>query len=205
MTRFRSPILSSRIAGSASTAHKRRRPNHASRMCKLNATQRPASTRRALLWPDRSSRPDHAALSGAPRKFRHEARRYDRVNRCGAVVSQCSERTSTNLWQANVFRALSCGFEVASWIRVSEPLASHGERRAEGRVDRRRISRSGRRTSDPHVNWRRLTWLFAVYVLAKPLAAKLDQANLKIHYVPSDMFKKMPEYEKEFREIFWKK
>jgi iron(III) transport system substrate-binding protein len=26
----------------------------------------------------------------------------------------------------------------------------------------------------------------------KPLAAKLDQANLKIHYVPSDMFKKMP-------------
>jgi iron(III) transport system substrate-binding protein len=39
----------------------------------------------------------------------------------------------------------------------------------------------------------------------KPLAAKLDQANLKIHYVPGDMFKKMPEYEKEFREIFWKK
>ena len=39
----------------------------------------------------------------------------------------------------------------------------------------------------------------------KPLAAKLDQSNLKLHYVPSDMFKKMPEYEKEFREIFWKK
>lgn len=39
----------------------------------------------------------------------------------------------------------------------------------------------------------------------KPLAAKLDQSTLKIHYVPADMFKKIPEYEKEFRQIFWKK
>jgi len=39
----------------------------------------------------------------------------------------------------------------------------------------------------------------------KPLAAKLDQATLKIRYVPTDMYKKFPEYEKEFREIFWKK
>ena len=39
----------------------------------------------------------------------------------------------------------------------------------------------------------------------KPLAAKLDQLTLKIHYVPADMFRKIPEYEKEFREIFWTK
>ena len=39
----------------------------------------------------------------------------------------------------------------------------------------------------------------------KPLAAKLDQSTLKIRYVPADMFRKIPEYEKEFREIFWKK
>jgi hypothetical protein len=39
------------------------------------------------------------------------------------------------------------------------------ERRASPRTDRRKHSRGGRRTSDPHVNWRRLTWLFAAYAL----------------------------------------
>ena len=39
----------------------------------------------------------------------------------------------------------------------------------------------------------------------KPTAAKLDQATLKIHYVPSDMHKNIAQYEEEFREIFWKK
>jgi iron(III) transport system substrate-binding protein len=38
-----------------------------------------------------------------------------------------------------------------------------------------------------------------------PLVAKLDQSTLKIHYVPPDMYRKIPEYEKEFRELFWKK
>jgi hypothetical protein len=52
-----------------------------------------------------------------------------------------------------------------SYVRVSEALPSHGERRAEGRADRRRTSRSGRRASDPHVNWRRIAWLFAVYAV----------------------------------------
>jgi hypothetical protein len=37
------------------------------------------------------------------------------------------------------------------------------ERRIVERRDRRKYSRSGRRRSDPHVNWRRLTWLFAAY------------------------------------------
>jgi iron(III) transport system substrate-binding protein len=39
----------------------------------------------------------------------------------------------------------------------------------------------------------------------KPLAPKLDQSTLKIHYVPSDMYKNIAQYEKEFRDLFWKK
>jgi len=39
----------------------------------------------------------------------------------------------------------------------------------------------------------------------KPNVAKLDQSTLKIHYVPADMFKKISDYEKEFRDLFWKK
>ena len=39
----------------------------------------------------------------------------------------------------------------------------------------------------------------------KPNVARLDQSTLKIHYVPADMFKKIAEYEKEFRDLFWKK
>jgi hypothetical protein len=37
------------------------------------------------------------------------------------------------------------------------------ERRLPGRADRRRNSRSGRRKEDPHTNWRRVAWLFALY------------------------------------------
>ncbi len=39
----------------------------------------------------------------------------------------------------------------------------------------------------------------------KPTVAKLDQSTLKIRYVPSDMYRKIAEYEKEFRDLFWKK
>ena len=39
----------------------------------------------------------------------------------------------------------------------------------------------------------------------KPSVAKLDQSTLKIHYVPADMFRKIADYEKEFRDLFWKK
>jgi iron(III) transport system substrate-binding protein len=39
----------------------------------------------------------------------------------------------------------------------------------------------------------------------KPTIAKLDQSALKIHYVPADMFRKVTDYEKEFRDLFWKK
>ncbi|HEY7220392.1 MAG TPA: extracellular solute-binding protein [Candidatus Binatia bacterium] len=39
----------------------------------------------------------------------------------------------------------------------------------------------------------------------EPNVAKLDQSTLKIHYVPADMFRKIADYEKEFRDLFWKK
>ncbi len=39
------------------------------------------------------------------------------------------------------------------------------DRRNPRSSDRRRNSRSGRRASDPHMNWRRLAWLFAAYAV----------------------------------------
>jgi iron(III) transport system substrate-binding protein len=39
----------------------------------------------------------------------------------------------------------------------------------------------------------------------KPNVPKLDQSTLKIHYVPAEMFRKIAAYEKEFRDLFWKK
>ena len=38
----------------------------------------------------------------------------------------------------------------------------------------------------------------------RPAAPKLEQSGLKVRYVPSEMFKKIAEYEEEFRQIFWK-
>jgi hypothetical protein len=46
---------------------------------------------------------------------------------------------------------------------VPETTTAIPERRAAPRGDRRKNSRSGRRTGDPHTNWRRLAWLFAAY------------------------------------------
>lgn len=46
---------------------------------------------------------------------------------------------------------------------MSEALAV--ERRSIERNDRRKHSRSGRRTTDPRVNWRRIAWLFAAYAV----------------------------------------
>jgi len=46
---------------------------------------------------------------------------------------------------------------------VTDPAATIPERRTPDRTDRRKHSRSGRRTSDPHTNWRRVGWLFAAY------------------------------------------
>jgi len=51
------------------------------------------------------------------------------------------------------------------------------ERRTAVRTDRRKYSRSGRRGNDPHVNWRRLVWLFAGYGLFMSLRSL--PSNLK--------------------------
>jgi hypothetical protein len=93
------------------------------------------------------------------------------VRRKGALrPSQCGKNTrsvavvrrldKTSTRQHKLRRA---GADVAFWGDVSEPLASHGERRAAPGADRRRKPRSGRRATDPHVNWRRVAWLFAIY------------------------------------------
>jgi hypothetical protein len=48
---------------------------------------------------------------------------------------------------------------------VAEASKPAIERRIANRADRRAHSRSGRRASDPRVNWRRIAWLFAVYAV----------------------------------------
>ncbi len=46
-----------------------------------------------------------------------------------------------------------------------KPVVHDPDRRLKPRVDRRKNSRSGRRADDPHTNWRRIAWLFAVYAI----------------------------------------
>jgi hypothetical protein len=46
---------------------------------------------------------------------------------------------------------------------VSAGTVSDPDRRHTRSGDRRRNSRSGRRATDPHMNWRRIAWLFAAY------------------------------------------
>jgi hypothetical protein len=57
------------------------------------------------------------------------------------------------------------GAAVACFLHVLEQNVQNRERRGARSADRRRNSRSGRRTGDPHVNWRRLGWLFAAYAV----------------------------------------
>ena len=89
------------------------------------------------------------------------------ANRLAGVVNNphrsVAKRPQLMRVATTFFRAFRSGVDVALLVGVSEPLRSHGERRAEGRMDRRKKSRSGRRAADPHVNWRRLAWLFAMY------------------------------------------
>ena len=59
------------------------------------------------------------------------------------------------------------------------------ERRGTERTDRRKISRSGRRATDPRANWRPVAWLFAEYA-----------AYLSIRSLPSTVqrfFQRSPE------------
>jgi hypothetical protein len=59
---------------------------------------------------------------------------------------------------------------------MSQSTVPTPDRRAPGGTDRRRNSRSGRRSTDPHVDWQRIAWLFgayAVYVSARSLPATI--------------------------------
>jgi hypothetical protein len=49
-------------------------------------------------------------------------------------------------------------------VRVETTIPTP-ERRGAARTDRRKRSRSGRRSHDPHFNWQRLAWLFAGYAI----------------------------------------
>ena len=59
------------------------------------------------------------------------------------------------------------GVGVALPGRVAESSNATVERRGVGGTDRRKKSRGGRRTTDPHTSWRwrRLAWLFAAYAV----------------------------------------
>jgi hypothetical protein len=57
------------------------------------------------------------------------------------------------------------GVAVAYFGDVPDKPMPTTERRVRPRTDRRHHSRGGRRRSDPHVNWERLAWLFAVYAI----------------------------------------
>jgi hypothetical protein len=65
---------------------------------------------------------------------------------------------------------------------TQEAPAPPSERRGAVLTDRRKRSRSGRRSSDPRVNWRRVGWLFACYALY--LSARALPANFKSKFFP---------------------
>jgi len=54
---------------------------------------------------------------------------------------------------------------------VPETSTPTTERRTNDRIDRRKQSRSGRRTTDPHMNWRRIAWLFGAYAICLSVRA----------------------------------
>lgn len=69
--------------------------------------------------------------------------------------------------------AVALGLHRGARVTESTPI----ERRSDERSDRRKNSRSGRRASDPHVNWRRIAWIFAAY--AAYLSLRSLPATLK--------------------------
>ena len=57
---------------------------------------------------------------------------------------------------------------------AEHPVSSDPDRRAASRSHRRKYSRSGRRSQDPHTNWRRIAWLFAIYAIYLSIRALPD-------------------------------
>ena len=77
---------------------------------------------------------------------------------------------------------------------VHETTTAIPERRGTPRGDRRKNSRSGRRTGDPHTNWRRVAWLFAAY--ATYLSVRSLTATMK-RSVPDTVKRAVPDNVKD--------
>jgi len=76
------------------------------------------------------------------------------------------------------------GAEVASFAIVAETTIPVPDRRSTApRNDRRKNSRSGRRATDPRVDWRRAAWRFAAYALF--LSARSLPASVKKFFLRS--------------------
>jgi hypothetical protein len=48
---------------------------------------------------------------------------------------------------------------------MSSSTVPTSDRRRSGSSDRRQHPRNGRRKTDPHVDWRRIAWLFGAYAV----------------------------------------
>jgi hypothetical protein len=65
-------------------------------------------------------------------------------------------------WRGNARGGVAFGLHRT--VAVGDTTIPDSDRRSnDGSTDRRKNSRSGRRKTDPHTNWRRIAWLFAVY------------------------------------------
>jgi hypothetical protein len=64
-------------------------------------------------------------------------------------------------WRSNARDGVAFGLHRT--VAVGDTILDSDRRSSDGRSDRRKNSRSGRRKTDPHTNWRRIAWLFAVY------------------------------------------
>jgi hypothetical protein len=87
-----------------------------------------------------------------------------------SMRAQQTSRTRTvvsdRAWNTFAGCVATVAFALHGTVDVSENLPSTVptlERRASGLTDRRRNSRSGRRKTDPHVDWQRVAFLFGVY------------------------------------------
>jgi hypothetical protein len=77
------------------------------------------------------------------------------------------------------------GAAVAYSLHVLEPNVQNRDRRGVRSGDRRRNSRSGRRDGDPHVNWRRLAWLFAAYAVYVSVRSLPTAVKKMFHRAPT--------------------
>jgi len=121
----------------------------------------------AVLCKEGSSR-----CLGVDEQTQWQSQLFDK-RKVGACSDQQCRREMSRSWtlirRIGVGNALlPCaghGVGIAWLANVSENSKATTERRSSDRSDRRENSRGGRRGSDPHVNWQRVAWLFALYAI----------------------------------------